>query len=291
MMVLYIQFSHYINCTYADIECLRNKTIHEIIDAQIKSEIRIISLRVLEFFEPWAPWLDYNIIKGQLLDFDSWLRYENFTLKPFIIGSLTEECIFSIYKEWVEPMTEEAYLAVMAITLKQAAKRAFEKYPPQKNSTDQRNVLAEFGTRWVFSCSIRQFLEIYMSYSRSADNNFYMYVFDYPLDFNGWNENQSFCINHTCFGSDIPYTFDFPDLNFTSIGHQLALDHIKYWSNYAKYQSPNGNNTILDKDLFFWPIYDSKYRNNLRFRAPVNRIEIGYLEEECDFIDTVGYNH
>lgn len=292
MTVLYIQFAHFINCSYGDLDCLQNKTTSEIISAQILSEKRIVSLRVLEYFEPWAPWLDGENIKGQLLDLDSWLRYQNFTLKPFMIGTLTEECILSIYNEWKEPMSEYAYVSVMTVTLKGAAHKVLDEYPPQKNSTDQRNLMAEFTTRWVFSCSSRQFLEAYISNSLSIDNIYYMYVFDFPLDFDGWNENQTYCKGHTCQGADLPYTFDIPDANFSSIGHAIAIDHIQYWSNFAKYQTPNGNERMQkDTELYFWPEYDPKYRNNLRFRAPENRIEIGYLEKECDFLDSIGYNH
>ena len=293
MTVLYIQFSHFINCTYGDLGCLMNKSTEEIINAQMKSELRISSLKILEYFEPWAPWLDGEIIKGQLLDIPQWIDDQQFPLKPFIIGTLTEECIISVYKEWTKPISKEAYLIVMYATLKGAALKVFDHYPPQSNSTDQRNLLSEFATRWIFSCSTRKFIETYMSYTRSNNNTYYLYVFDYPLDFDGWGNNLTSCKGHTCSGSDLPYTFDIPDANFTITGHTLALDHIKYWSNYAKFQSPNGNQTALkpSENLYFWPKYDSKFRNNLRFRSPENRIETNYLDTECDFLDSIGYYH
>ena len=86
----------------------------------------------------------------------------------------------------------------------------------------------------------------------------------------------------------MPYTFDVPDANMTSMGHKIALEHITYWSNYAKNESPN-TNTTLHGDLLYWPNYERDTKINLRFKAPNNFLESFYLKSDCDFLDSIGY--
>lgn len=134
-----------------------------------------------------------------------------------------------------------------------------------------------------------------MSHPRSNNNVYYMSVFDYPLDFDGWGSDQTYCVGHVCHGGDMPYTFDVPDSNFTSTGRTIAKQHIQYWANYARNQSPNANETLNGEekqdDLLYWPKYDKKSRNNLRFVVPATIIESNYLSDECDFFDKIGYYH
>ena len=294
-MAIYVYFADAINCPARDIECLQKKTVDEIVDAQMKAEKQVSSVKILEFFEPWLPWIDGKIIKGELLDIDSWIGNDNFPLKPFILGTLTEECVNYIFAAWQKPVPTKEYVEVVVAALKQDSLKMLGHYPPETNTTDQRNVMSVMSTQWVFSCSSRKFFETYLNNPRSKNNIYYMYVFDYPLDFPGWGE-ETYCLNRVCHGSDMPYTFDIPDANFTATGHTIAIQHIQYWSNYAKNQSPNSNETLFEDNnkqngLLYWPKYDPKNRQNLRFKAPTNLIEANYLEKECDFLDSIGYYH
>lgn len=290
LMAIYVYFSDFLNCPARDIGCLRNKSIDEIVDAQMRAEQEVSSFKLLQFYEPWVPWLDGKIIKGELLEIEKWIGNESFPLKPIILGSMTEECVNYIFAAWGKPVPTKEYIAVITAALKEYAPLLLTKYPPEKNTTDQRNLMSVFATRWVFSCSSRQFFETYITNSKSGENDNYMYVFDFPFDFPGWG-NDTYCIGHTCHGGDMPYTFDIPDANFTDVGHQIAIQHIQYWSNFAKNQSPNSNETLSGDSLLYWPKYDTINRNNLRFKAPQNIIEAKYLEKECDFLDSIGYYH
>ena len=293
-MLLYTYFADFLNCTARDMVCLRSKTSDEIVDAQYKAEGLIASPKLLEFFEPWLPWVDGDIIKGQLLEIEKWVGgNETFPLKPFMISSLTEECVLYVYGAWGKPINVEGYIAVVTAAYKQYALKVLERYPPEFNTTDQRYLMSFLATRWVFSCSSRYFLETYMSHPRSNNNVYYMSVFDYPLDFDGGADLGDFCINHVCHGADMPYTFDVPDANMTAMGHKISLEHIRYWSNYAKSLSPNSNETKHDNndDLLYWPRYEKETKLNLRFVAPENIIESNYQKEDCDFVDGIGYYH
>lgn len=294
MAGLYMYLADGLNCTARDIQCLRSKTVDEIVNAQMNAETKPSSIKFLEFFEPWLPWIDGKIIKGQLLDVEKWQQAENFTYKPFIIGTLPQECVYFIYVGFTSPIDLETYIEIIIASFKQHGLDMLERYPPDLNNSDQRDRMTIISTQWTFSCSTRYFLEKYMTLSQSTSNNsYYMYVFDYPLDWPGWG-SATFCNNKTCHAGDLPYTFDNPDGNFTLNGHLLAYQHMSYWSNYAKYGTPNGNGDYIknDKtlgDLVYWPKYDSNARADLRFKSQPLTIENDYLVHECDYFDSIGY--
>jgi carboxylesterase type B len=96
----------------------------------------------------------------------------------------------------------------------------------------------------------------------------------------GWDDTKIVCNGHVCHGSDLPYTFGTAGpYNFTSIGKQISLSRMFYWSNFT---SINSTSTL-------WPAYDLKKKTYLRFVSPENRIENSYLKSECDFFDKIGY--
>jgi hypothetical protein len=78
--------------------------------------------------------------------------------------------------------------------MKTKAIKVLERFPPQLNNTDQRDLMSNVATKWVFTCSSRNFLENYMSHPRSNKNIYYMSIFDFPLDFNG-----KLCLNKMFF--------------------------------------------------------------------------------------------
>lgn len=146
MMTLYEYFADYLKCAARDMACLRNRTIDEIIDAQMKAEVQVSSLKLLEFFEPWEPWIDGKVVKGQLLELEKWIGGTTFPLKPFMIGTLTEECVIYIYSAWTKPVPAKEYVEVIVAGLKQDALLALGRYPPQFNSDDQRVTMSTLAT-------------------------------------------------------------------------------------------------------------------------------------------------
>jgi hypothetical protein len=205
------------------------KTTDEIIKAQIQTEDPE-TYAFLQFFEPWAYWVDGEIIKAQLMEVGKWIgTNSSFSLKSLIIGSTTEESIINIYDAYTNPIDGMDYIAVIFLAFQADSFQVLAKYPVLWNNTDQRYQISELETRYIFSCSSRKFLEIYISLSKNTNN--YMYIFDFPLDYNGCVKAQTYFNGHTCHGVDLSYSFNFPFPRFTPQGKRLALDHIEYWSN------------------------------------------------------------
>ena len=165
-----------LNCTIGDISCLRQQSYQSIITAQNIVDSKLTSFQFLLFFELWLPVIDHNIVKNT-----------SFPLKPLIIGTVTKEAIFFIYESWGKAVTLEQYIEIILFTFHEKAFRVLEEYPPI-GSDDQRPVMSRLATEWVFACSSRV-------YARTAAS--YSYVFGFPLDFNGWEE-ETFCDNHVC---------------------------------------------------------------------------------------------
>lgn len=286
-MILYYYFAKNLSCPINDLQCLRSKTADEIVASQMFVESKVSSLKLLEFFEPWLPWIDGELVKGNLLEIEQWGLPKGFTLKSFMIGTLTEECLIYINLGFTHPVGTSEYAELMLAGFKQHGVKVLNEYPPDFKKSDQRSILVDVATRWVFGCSTRNFLEkVYNATSAARVNtNYYYYVYDFPLDFPGWGDHLSFCNGHVCHGTDIVYTFDSADEDFTSNGKTLTRSHMFYWSNFAKTNTPNGPTSQYTA----WIPYDIKTKPFLRFRAPQDTAELGYLRSECDFFDSIGY--
>ena len=150
-------------------------------------EIKLSALKILQYAEPWSPWLDKSIIKAQLLQIEKWNLPPSFTIKPFIISTLTEECYIYIYKGFQKPMDAKIYSALMLAGFKKNFIKLITQYPPDIQTNDQRNLTSAVGTRWLFSCGSRQFIEkaVNLSNSLHANQNYYQSVFNYTMDFQG----------------------------------------------------------------------------------------------------------
>lgn len=284
-MTICTYFTKALNCSIRDVQCLRNKTIDEILKAQTSAGNSLNSFEFLLYGEPWVPFIDGKLIKGQLLELDKWTAESNFTVKPFIIGTLTEECYIYVYSILKNSMNSAIYTAAIIALFKQEGIKVLDHYPP-KQTSDQRDLTSQVTTIWVFSCSSRLFLENAIKANMNK-NTYYMYVFDYALDFDGWDQFQ-FCNNHTCHGTDLAYTFDVLSANFTSDGRLLATQHVNYWTNFAKYGTVNTQNK---NNSIYWPQYDIQNRTFLRFKKFPFSIENNYLTTDCDFFDSIGYYH
>lgn len=260
----------HLHCAYDDIACFRAAPVANIIAAQTAADDALTSLDFLLFFERWVPVIDNVLVHGQLYET---IHNTSFTLKPLIIGTLTEEAVPFVASVWNHELPPTLYEGVIVAFFKTKASKVLERYPPT-GTGDQKLLLARVLTQWVFACTNRIF-------ARSAPS--YSYVFAYPFDFDGWG-SWTFCKGHVCHGGEIPYEFESAWTNFTDAGRRLSHSMGAYWTNFAKSQDPNEPSPVP----ISWPkatIGNEKY---IFFQDPV-QLQEDYLKSDCDFWDAIGY--
>ncbi|KAK3091492.1 hypothetical protein FSP39_020232 [Pinctada imbricata] len=205
--------------------------------------------------------------------------------KPLIIGTTTEETrpfIFEGFRKAVSPLKYAALLSALNPT---HALDILSLYPASTDA-DERDQLQVPATDFVFTCCTR-------NYTRNAgDRNggkVWYYIYAHAFSFVEAWANLTFCRNHVCHGSELPFVFQSAGLyNYTMTADENVLSDsmIGYWSNFAKSGDPNSGQTVSVN----WPEY-SKENNwtHMRFRTPANELENNYRQMYCDFWDRIGY--
>ncbi|CAM4805181.1 unnamed protein product [Rotaria magnacalcarata] len=215
-----------LKCAVSDIVCFRKVSYQDIIAAQLVVTDMITSLNVLFFFEPWVPVIDNIIVQDQLVKM---ISNTSFTLKPLIIGTVTDESLSFLYGLFRRPVSVFEYAEILFGLFGNNFFKVVEHFPPDEVN-DQRPLLACLFTQWTFTCSSRLF-------ARKAPIA-YTYVFTYPPITNGAS-NSSVFQWHVCHGDELYFLFEALWANLTDAGRRLSTDFANYWTNYAKSQDPN----------------------------------------------------
>ena len=276
------QLATKVGCIVNDMECLYKKTADEITQAQADIRSSPSSLRLLEFFEPWGPYVDGKIVPYQPLEAMAKGLIKDM---PILIGTCTEETRIYVYEAWNKSMPLSTYGEALLLTFPQDIVQVITRYPPT-NLTDERDNLVTAATDFVFTCCTR-------NYTRgipSNNTNVFKYVFDQAFSFDGWGANFSFCRGHVCHGSEIPYVFQsatLGNMTFTPAEQKMSDAIVTYWSNFVKTGNPNKGSKVPPLD---WPVYSKSTGSKfLRITTPANIAETSYRDEFCNFWDSQGY--
>ncbi|KAL8617718.1 hypothetical protein ACOMHN_053551 [Nucella lapillus] len=106
-------FAELLNCQPRDLTCLRAKTAQVIAYATHQARGKIFSLKLLEVFEPWRPFMDGDLIKAEPLQVH---QEGTFSLKPLLMGSTSEETVLYIYSAWNTSVSDLKYAEVVLAT-------------------------------------------------------------------------------------------------------------------------------------------------------------------------------
>ena len=122
---------------------------------------------------------------------------------------------------------------------------------------------------------------------KTMDTKVYSFVFDHAMSFDGWGPKYPFCINHTCHGSEVPFTFHtFDNHPITEEEHRLSNAMVDYWTNFAHSGSPNkGPNPPKVQ----WAPFTPHDLNYMHLTTPNVSLESGYRKDKCDMWDKWGY--
>lgn len=258
-----------LHCVVSNLSCFRSASYQDIIVAQQKVNQMVTSFKFMLFFEPWVPVIDNNIVRGQLIDI---VYNVSFSLKPLVIGTLTEEGFGFFYTPGSKPISPTLYAEAILGAFQEHGLKVLERYPPD-GIGDQRPIFAKVITQWGFSCPNRVF-------ARKAAS--YLYVFGYPPDFDGWLFTPE-CKGHVCHGDELSYMFESAWNNFTDAGRRVSRNMATYWTNFGKNVDPNQPIALAVQ----WPRAGIN-ESYLYIQDPFD-VRQNYLREDCDFWDTIGY--
>jgi carboxylesterase type B len=270
-----------LNCSTKDIDCLKKYSADDIAEAQLLIRKYPSSIRLLEFFEPWVPYVDGVVVTSQPLEA---FRKGLVVNKPLMMGSVTEETRIFIYEAYNKSLSALEYGLALTLTFPRSILSVLAMYPPT-SAPDQRDVLQVPATDFIFTCCTRNFSQ---NVVKQNGGRVWTYVYDHAFSFPGWGKFHC-CDGHVCHGSEIPFVFQSAKLgNFTITPDELKLSDslISYWSNFAKSGDPNrGTPVTLD-----WPPYkpDSLWPQ-MFFATPSNSVKSSYRKNHCDFWDILGY--
>ena len=271
--------------------CLRSKSANEIAYATTESRSKVSSLKLLEFFEPWGPFVDGDLIEDEPL---ALLKARQFGPKPVIFGSTSEETVLYIYSAWNTSVDSLRYDEVVLATYPGHIREILSMYPPSYTS-DERDVMSTMSTDLVFACPTRNATRLILG---TGHRNVWVYVWDHAFSFAGWG-SLAFCDGRVCHGSEIVYIFHSEwqgNYTFTPEEEVLSEQIMDFWANFAKTGDPNGSDKPGSPDRAGssaqeWPAYSLEQAWPVfRFKTPGSNVEPNYRGPYCDFWDIVGYS-
>ncbi|XP_055891509.1 neuroligin 4-like [Biomphalaria glabrata] len=224
-----------LGCPVRDMACLRSKPADQVAQAALATRADIASLKFLELFEPYGPYIDGITVKGQPLDV---MRAGQFFKKPMIVGTTREETVLYIYGSYNKTVSIAQYLTLLLIERPDKFLEIAEHYKPTITTEDQRELLVNVSTDLVFWCPTRNLTRTLLG---QGMGDIWMYLWDHAFSFPGWGP-VTFCEGRVCHGTEIVYVFHTAakgNFTFTKEEELLSSSIMQYWTNFAWTGDPN----------------------------------------------------
>ncbi|ETO30124.1 carboxylesterase, partial [Reticulomyxa filosa] len=304
-------------------DCLRNKTIGEIITAQVASENDVADEadHFLDLFMPWSPTAGTDLVTVQVHFFIKFINKKNeikffffffdimrmcdlnFECKyldvPFTIGTVADEGIEFVWMAYPNGLSREQVDEILVVMLgTNDAIRIREHYPMPNNVTDYRGYLSLIATDGLFVCPSRNASVSHYNVPINGNKNppfIYYYHFDHVSSFNdqAWGSNYTFCDDVVCHGAELPYVFhtNLAPINssFSPAEQQLALGMQRYWSTFAALGQPGNDQGGLNT---YWTPFVLGTEASIMFQTNNVQMTNNYdlVNSQCAFWDTTNYN-
>lgn len=284
--------SAYVNCAIDDLDCLRTKSVDEILEAQNKA-VKLNAKNLLINFLPFAPMIEKDgEIPQQPLDA---MMQGNVAPLPTLAGTMYDEGQLFVYELFTKPMNEVSYRATLTGVFGAAAsKELLRLYPFEilPGNDDGRVPLNYLATDLIFYCPLRNATTGMVSsvQSKSSAPTF-IYRLKHVLSFDCWGPSYTFCVGVVCHGSDLPFVFNvFTDggsVSYEPTADELALanDMVNAWSNFITSGNPN---TGLSVPVAY-PAYEASVDSLLVLEEPGSEAQAHARQVYCDTWDKLGY--
>lgn len=284
--------AEYLHCPEDDVECLRTKSVEEILDAQ-KNAVRLDFDNLFLNFLPFAPLVEPG---GELPEQPFYsMANGNMVNVPSLQGSMYDEGQLFVYELFTKPMTEAKYKGMIRATFGAKNYDSIMKMYPfdvVPGSTDGREALNVLGTDLLFYCPLRNMTTGYQKALGKDTIPSFLYRFKHVISFDCWGENYTFCVGKVCHGSELPFVFNvFTDgasvaYTPTTAEVQLTSDLSSAWANFIRTGDPNKGEFKLP---VAFPQYDYNQDTLIVLDEPGMTTDSHIRDSYCDFWDSVGY--
>lgn len=286
--VLGAKFNKLLGCDSVD--CLRTKSIDDILDAQYTAADKFNLTQPLVRFLPWVPTIDGS---DQVpLQFIDAVAEGKFHKMPMMMGTTAEEALLFIYMASNnKTVSDAAYVLIVSAVFRLHAPKVLVQYPPKPIIGDKRPQVSVLGSDYIFRCSTRFVASSVAKFNEGMP--VYLYDFNQTISFDAWGPFYWYCHNsegraHACHGADLPYVWHASgNSTFTRDEEILSRSVIDYWTNFAKTGDPNAGATVPVQ----WPAFDPREPRNIEFEGDKTRIVNRLRGAQCDFWDKMGYHH
>ena len=265
-----------VGCAADDLACLRAVPAEQIVTAQDKAELSIVSLLGdrLAGFLAWAPVVDGSFVVTQPLDGAAGGQLD----VPTLIGTNHDEGTVFVYAiaaqngGVVPPKAYQAALAFLFGAKDAAAIVGVYGLDPVNNFDN----LSRITTDYLFGCATRHV-------ASQARAGIHVYEFD-EKSVNLWPDVPP-CANEACHSDELPFVFhvDTP-LGFTFDADQARLsdEMVAYWGAMAQQQQPAVSGQLA------WPEFTPAGLEYMILDTPALSTAVNPIPN-CDFWDGIGY--
>ena len=264
------------------LQCLKNVSFIDIIGCQIISNQKTPQpgWYLLQYNQPWVPTVNTNVlIDNPLIAIQN--GYWNDKI-PIIIGSNKGEGW--AFVDYAQNYTFDTLSNTLREEFGQSVAIKVLEFYNVSNDTQGSTIseTAQIITDFHFRCPAR-------NVSAIKRDNIYNFHFDHASSFNYLiYGNSSGCNGNACHSAEIPYVFD-DDLTefgieFTKAEKDLAIEMIKYWTNFAKSGNPNnGQHVQVEWNMF------GENEQVLMINTEETTISTHFDDYNCNFWDSLGW--
>lgn len=269
-------FGKHLNCTlnesatnWAEVEkCMRGKTMHELLDAQIETEMDLEASidQLLQIVVVWSPTIGTEYLPLRPLES---FQEGNVLDVPYMVGTTSNETVIFVYEILQEPLDADFMEIVFYVMLgnEEAYEGSKDAYPrPDPPLDDYRVFASGLFSDGLFLCPTRNATaSMLFATAGKRKSPVFHWSYDHLLSWGdvAWGEQFIHCADWACHGADLPGWWlprikPSPEFgNYTPEELEMGATLHKMWANMAKYGNPNGNGPPGTSDTgVYWPPYD-----------------------------------
>jgi carboxylesterase type B len=281
------------NLSCHSIECLRSKSVEEIVKAQHDAADKISIIEPLVSFLPWAPTVDGKLVPMRFLDAiknNLYHKDASGAPMPMMLGNLAEEAVIFVHMATNKKLHAAAYIAAVTVIFRTSAFGVLSRYPPTPFFGDERPQVSNLVTDYLFTCVTRNVASQIQQHDKSS-GNVYLYRFNHSLSFDAWGPKYPYCKGHSCHGAELPILFHQSATgNMSEKEQALSQEMMHYWSNFVWTGNPNIRPKHLEQvKLPEWPAFNAKDPSHLEFTSDSTFAIKGYNKKNCNYFDDIGY--